>query len=121
MSSREKLEEARDILMERYRASVREIILENDRPVLKVKLNSEISRFIRYNDYSEYTYLAIFSPEPDDLLRFDNYDNQWDVDTRPHHFHPRGSDTVLASPMQGIPESDIPLFFNAIADALQED
>ena len=28
-------------------------------------------------------------------MRFDNYDDRWDVKTRPHHFHKRGMQSVI--------------------------
>ncbi len=117
-SSWEKLLIARDLILDQYREVVREIILEKDRPVLKVILNTAITIYIRYNDYGEYTYLAVFSPKPDDMLRFDNFDDLWPVKTRPNHFHTRGMKDVLASKLTGDPGKDIPLFFNAIKTAI---
>ncbi len=75
ISSREKLLVARDQIVDQYREIVSDITLEKDRPVLKVILHSGITIYFRYNNFSEYTYLAIFSPKPDDMLRFDNLDD----------------------------------------------
>lgn len=93
---------------------IREIILEKNQPVLKIVFSSGIVLFIRYNDYREYTCLIIFSPNPDDQMRFDNYDNIWPVKTRPHHFHTRGMQTVIDSSMIGEPNYDIPILFQYI-------
>ncbi len=116
-TSREKLLIAHDMIVDKYLTIVSDIILEKDRPVLKVKLHSGIALYIRYNDYGEYTYLAIFSPKPDDMLRFDNFDDLWPVNTRPHHFHSRGMKTVVSNKLMGDPDKDIPLFFEAIEEA----
>jgi hypothetical protein len=44
-------------------------------------------------------------------MRFDNYDDIWDVKTRPNHFHVRGMQSVIESPMRGMPDLDIPTLF----------
>ena len=38
---------------------------------------------------TENTRIVIFSPNPDDQMRFDNFDDIWAIKTRPHHFHQR--------------------------------
>ena len=53
-------------------------------------------------------------------MRFDNYDNVWDVPTRPHHFHIRGMESVIERPMIGIPEKDIPNLFKSIFKSLKK-
>jgi hypothetical protein len=113
-TAREKLQAAFDIILKNYGNLVREINLDKNRPVLKVILQSQITLHFRYNDYGEYTYLIIFSPVPDDMMRFDNYDDMWPVNTRPHHLHTRGLTSVLQSPMKGFPQKDIPLIFKEI-------
>jgi hypothetical protein len=44
-------------------------------------------------------------------MRFDNYDDIWDVKTRPNHFHVRGMQSVIESPIRGMPDLDIPTLF----------
>ncbi len=107
MDSRKNLELARNIIIKEYNSLIREIILDKHRPVLKIVFHIEIFLYIRYNDYGEYTYCVIFSPNPDDQMRFDNYDDRWDVITKPHHFHKRGGTEVQKSPMNGHPEHDM--------------
>lgn len=109
MDSRRTLEFARKIIIDDYNKYIKDIILDKDRPVLKIVFHKEIYLYLRYNDYEEYSYSIIFSPNPDDQLRFDNYDNIWDVKTRPHHFHIRGLKKVIESPMIGEPKHDIPI------------
>lgn len=65
--------------------------------------------YIRYNDYDEYFYQLIFSQKPYDRIRFDNFDDRWDVPTRPHHYHPRGQQLANESPMNGDPHNDMPI------------
>ena len=114
MDSHANLQLARNIIIKKYNTYIREIILGKDRPVLKVIFNIELILYIRYNDYGEYSYCIIYSPNPDDQMRFDNYDNIWDVKTRPHHFHIRGMQSVIDSPMKGDPNHDIPILLQEI-------
>ena len=41
------------------------------------------------------------------FIRYNNYDDRWEVTTRPHHFHPRKKKIGIQSPMIGNPEKDI--------------
>ena len=117
MDFRNNLESARNIIIKKYSSFISEIILDKDRPVLKVVFINEVNLYIRYNDYGEYSYSAIFSPVPDDQMRFDNYDNIWRVKSRPHHFHKRGMQSVVESPMIGEPNHDISILLkNILAD-----
>jgi hypothetical protein len=114
MDSREKLRLARNIIIKEYSDFIREIDLNKDRPVLKVIFFTEIILYVRYNDYDEYTYCIIYSPNPDNQMRFDNYDDVWNVKTRPNHIHIRGMQSVIESPMRGIPDVDIPILIKYI-------
>ena len=120
MDSREKLLLAYNLLIKEFSDNIREIIVYKDRPVLKATFQNEIILHIRYNDYSEYTYCVIYSPNPDDQMRFDNYDDRWDVKTRPHHFHIRGMQSVRESPMDGDPNQDIPVLIKKIIKYLKK-
>jgi hypothetical protein len=114
MSHREKLNLAYQILLKKYNEIIRKIILLKDRPVLKITFHNEIILYIRYNDYGEYSYSITYSPNPDDQMRFDNYDDIWNVKTKPHHWHSRGLQTVIESPMNGDPDNDVPLLIELI-------
>jgi len=116
MDCRKKLQLAYNILIKEYSDRIREITLYKDRAVLKAIFHNEINLHIRYNDYGEYTYCVIFSPNLDDQMRFDNYDNRWNVKTRPHHFHIRGLQSVKESPMKGEPRQDIPVLIKKIIE-----
>ena len=70
--------------------------------------------YVRYNNHNEYSYTVIFSKNKWDRIRFDNYDDKWIVKTRPNHFHPRYNKDGFVSPMNGLPEHDIPLLSSFI-------
>ncbi len=120
MNSRRNLELARKIIITNYNEYIRDLILEKDRPVLKIVFHREIYLYLRFNDYGEYSYNTIFSPNPDDQMRFDNYDDIWDVKTRPHHFHIRGMKKVIESPMKGEPEHDIPFLIKFVLEHINK-
>jgi hypothetical protein len=116
MDSRKILEIAHNLVIQHYGKLIREIILDKERPVLKIVFNFKVGLNIRYNDFGEYSYSVIFTPNPDDHLRFDNYDYRWDVNTRPHHFHIRGLKSTIESPMVGDQNHDIPILLKIIQD-----
>jgi Family of unknown function (DUF6516) len=74
---------------------------------VKYKLTDATIVYIQYNNYNEYSYSVIYSHLDQDLCRFDNYDQHWDVSTRPHHFHPRKNYDAQKSPMKGAPSEDM--------------
>lgn len=73
---------------------------------LKITFKSGIILYIRYNDFDEYGYHLMYSSKSGDYVRFDNYDKNWDIDSRPHHFHLRYKKGVQISPMDGSPDND---------------
>lgn len=81
---------------------------------LKIKLNNGIFLYIVYNDHNHYSYTIQYSLLKFDRKRFDNFDDFWEVETRPHHFHVRGSEEVATSPMTGDPRIDFLNLINAI-------
>ncbi|MHA1520193.1 MAG: toxin-antitoxin system TumE family protein [Promethearchaeota archaeon] len=107
MDRHEKLELAQDLLQKHTNSQISSIQREPNRPVLKIRFINGILLYIRYNDYSEYSYQIIFSQSAYDRIRFDNYDDQWNIDTKPHHKHERGGREVSRSPMCGDPTKDI--------------
>ena len=116
MDCRKTLELARNFFTQNYSILTREIILDKERPVLRIVFNFEVVLYIRYNDFGEYSYSVIFSPNPDDQMRYDNYDDKWDVISRPHHFHTRGLKSTIESPMLGEPNHDIPIIIKMIQE-----
>ncbi len=86
--------------------------------IIKKEINARLKRvkyilldatfvYIQYNNHGEYSYSIIYSPMDQDLCRFDNYDQHWDVISRPHHFHPQKIYDAQESPMKGDPQNDM--------------
>ncbi len=120
MDARNNLEVGCSLIIKNYNTLIRESILERDRPVFKVIFYNEVNLYIRYNNYEEYSYCVIFSPNPDDQMQFDNYDDIWDVKTRPHHFHIRGMQSVIDSLMNEEPNHDIPILLEYILTSFKK-
>ncbi|TFF98060.1 MAG: hypothetical protein EU547_02540 [Promethearchaeota archaeon] len=115
MSSHEiKLRKAKLILEEYFGDSIENLLFQPKLSRIKIQLRNDNILFIQYNDYNEYSYSIIFSEIQLDRCRFDNYDNRWDVPTRPHHFHPRYKKEAIRSNMNGEPDNDIPYFCELI-------
>ncbi len=89
--------------------SIEHLLFQPKLSRIKIHLRDDNIMFIQYNDYDEYGYSFIFSKIELDRCRFDNYDDKWNVSTRPHHYHPRHSREGIESNMIGEPNHDIPL------------
>jgi hypothetical protein len=74
---------------------------------VKYRLLDATLVYIQYNNHDEYSYSVIYSPSDQDLCRFDNYDQQWEVSSKPHHFHPRKIYEARKSPMKCNPMKDM--------------
>lgn len=70
--------------------------------------------YLQYNSFGDYGYQYIFSEKENDRVRFDNYDTQWSVKTKPNHFHPRWEDEGYESPMISDPDKDMRILSNLI-------
>ena len=55
MDCRQTLELARNLIVQNYSNLTREIILDKERPVLKIVFNFEVVLYIRYNNFGEYS------------------------------------------------------------------
>ena len=84
-----------------------EIDLDEDTGRLRIKLKSGITVFIRYNNYNQYSYVVLFSSQSLDRVRFDNFDDRWEVTSKPNHTHLRYIEKATSSPFTGIPSQDI--------------
>lgn len=109
MSAIDKLNKARHLLERLIDDLIVSLSINMDFKRLYILLNDGVEIYIVYNDYDEYSYSIIFSKLILDRCRFDNYDNLWDVSSRPHHFHPRNKKEATSSVMIGDPDSDMPL------------
>ncbi|MFX0113821.1 MAG: DUF6516 family protein [Candidatus Hodarchaeota archaeon] len=95
-------------------SEIKDIQIDDDRPLLKVAFLKGFILYIRFNDFNEYSYQLIFSQKPNDRIRYDNFDDRWQVNSRPHHLHPRNETIAVESPMQGNPEHDVPILVRMI-------
>ena len=114
MSAISKIFEAKAIFEQLFDKQIKTVTLNSDSKRLHIVLFDGIEIYIIYNDHGEYGYNILFSKLDLDRCRFDNYDDQWDVDSRPHHFHPRKKTEVESSKMTGIPKDDIPYLFKML-------
>ena len=106
-------------LVQAFHQDLKEVHLDADRPLLMIQLKDGSILYIRYNDFVEYSYQIMFSHKPLDRVRFDNYDDRWEVSTRPHHLHPRNQEKAKESQMTGIPSHDIPLLIDYVRRSKQ--
>ena len=83
---------------------------------IKIDLSDGASLYVQYNHCNEYSYSIIFSLSSLDRVRFDNYDEKWDLTTNPNHFHPWGEEKAIASPMSGDPMVDMKILVDLIND-----
>ncbi|TXT59552.1 MAG: hypothetical protein BAJALOKI3v1_1050002 [Promethearchaeota archaeon] len=109
------LRKARVLIVDLLSDEIRSDKLSENLSQLKVLLKSGIIIYISYNEYGEYGYQINYSPEKNDFSRFDNFDDRWNVSTKPHHFH-KGNAEVIASPMSGEPNHDIPILVKFVKE-----
>ena len=114
MSSEQLILEVYDIIQRELRRFISEIDLDEDTGRLRTKLKSGITVFMRYNNYNQYSYVILFSSQTLDRVRFDNFDDRWDVATKPHHTHPRYKERAARSPFRGVPSEHTPILCNLI-------
>lgn len=88
-SHEEKLEKSKQILEICLGNSIENLLYQPKLSQIKIRLRNDNVIFVQYNDYGEYGYSILFSKIDLDRCRFDNYDDRWNVPTKPHHFHPR--------------------------------
>ena len=110
------LREARALFVNQLGDSIREDEIDETISQLKITLKSGVILYIKYNEFGEYGYQIIYSPRKNDFSRFDNFDDKWDVSTKPHHLHERGNRNVVASSMIGKPTHDIPILIKYIKE-----
>lgn len=105
---------AQRILQKKLGLLIVSITLDKEDPSLAVKLKDGARIYIQWNDHDQYSYSILFSEITLDRIRLDNYDNKWQVPSRPHHFHPRFSKEGFSSPMHGEPKLDLIFFCDLI-------
>ena len=118
MSSADKIITAVKIIQDNLSNLISKIDAEIDRGKAKILFLNGQTLYIKYNDFSEYGYQFLFSDQPLNRVRYDNFDKNWKVESAPHHLHPRGKEDGIASPMNGNPEKDIPILCEMIRQNL---
>lgn len=103
----DKLIVARKILLENLLPKIKNEYIDDERPFLEISFFKGLILYIRYNDYEEYSYQLIYSQNPLDRIRYDNYDDMWNVKSKPHHYHPREEKAAIESSMNGDPKHDM--------------
>ena len=114
MSGIIKLERSKLILEKELSYSLENFYFEPKLARIRIEQRDGILLYIQYNNYNEYSYSIIFSKMLLDRCRFDNYDDKWNVSSRPNHFHPRYDKSGYSSPMNGDPDHDIILVLELI-------
>lgn len=114
-----KISIALSLLIDGLRAHIMEMHIDFDNDRLKIILNNNITLFIRYNNHGQYAYTIQFSFVKFDRIRYDNYDDRWDIKTKPHHCHPRYQLEAIESQFIGDPTIDIPAFITVCKSFLQ--
>ena len=119
MDAIEKLELARELFVPGFIQSITGVQLSDEHFVLKIDLKQQSILYIKYNDYQEYAYQVLISQQASKSFRYDNFDDRWEVSTRPHHLHSAGN-IVEASPMNGDPHHDMPLLIKVLRKKLAD-
>lgn len=114
MNGREKIVESSNLFSKIIPDEISELKYNKVGKELKILLSNGVEIYVVYNDHHQYSYTIIYSNSKYDRKRFDNYDDRWSVNTRPHHYHIRGSNQIIESPMVGNPNDDIPLLIKDI-------
>lgn len=113
-----KLRRASDILVSSLIEHYQSVELRENRYELLMTFKIGIRLYVRYNNFGEYGYNIIFSSIKYDRIRFDNFDDRWQVSTKPHHKHVRRTKNVVDSPMVGYPDQDMIHLVNEIKQFL---
>jgi hypothetical protein len=109
-----KLNLAKSLIVKFLTEEINEIAIRKIGKEMKITLYSGITIFIIYTPYNEYSYTIKYSGSVLDRVRFDNFDDKWPVKTKPHHVHHRYEKDAVESPMQGLPDKDIPILITYI-------
>ena len=118
MNSKSKIETAFEIINNRLSGEIIESSINISLRRAKFHLSKGINLYLRYNDHDEYSYHFQYSPEKYDRIRFDNFDKEWSVESKPHHFHLRNQKSVERSPMIGDPTHDMEYLLDKLAETI---
>jgi len=104
MNANEKLISAKDILEQHLSNEISSLSIDFMYNQLHLVFLDGVHLYVVYNNHGQYSYSIIFSKLELDRCRFDNYDEHWNVSSRPHHFHPRKKKDAIESIMKGLPD-----------------
>nr|MDO8117651.1 DUF6516 family protein [Candidatus Sigynarchaeota archaeon] len=113
MGAIEKIERARDLLLPALIHEITSVQLSDEHFMLRLDFGQHSILYIRYNDYQEYSYQILVSHQVSKSIRYDNFDDRWEVSSRPNHVH-LANKTVASSPMNGDPVHDMPLLIKTL-------
>lgn len=108
------VEKAKSILYQEIPDKILYSEIKEDTTRLKLIIKGAMILYIRYNNHKQYSYVIQFSKNKYDRIRYDNFDEKWDVNSKPHHLHPRDKKNAIESPMIGDPNYDINLLIDFI-------
>ena len=114
MNAISKILEAQKIINNNLASEIRSTNLNKWGKELEVSLFNGVRIYIVYNDFNQYSYSVIYSESKHDRIRYDNYDDRWDVTTKPHHLHLRGSRQTIESKMIGNPHKDMEILVQIV-------
>ena len=114
MKAIKKIKQAAIIIEDLFSKQISRFVLDYEDPRIKLILNDGVIVYLQYNNHDQYSYNIIFSNETLDRCRFDNYDDKWQVECKPHHFHPRLLKEAFFSPMSGNPTKDLEILFSLL-------
>ena len=98
-SCQDKIQSASKLLHAQLYQSILDSNLDLIDCTLKLTFRNGAILYITYNNHREYSYHLMYTKNAFDRERFDNYDKNWDVNTKPHHFHVRVEKSVIHSSM----------------------
>lgn len=78
---------ARKLLFDELSEAITDIHFDELLLRLTIRFKIGLTVYIQFNDFNEYSYHIQFTQKTNDFLRYDNYDDHWDVPSKPHHFH----------------------------------
>ena len=106
--------EATDFLHSKLTDRLKEFTIDEDLVRSKFVLTSNIRIYINYNNYDQYSYVILYSPDPMDRIIIDNYDELWEVKSKPNHIHSRYEKEGKETKFTGDPTKDMALLITLI-------
>lgn len=118
MSAWEKINIAKRIIVNEFLDQILDFHLNEQRPMLTVIFRKGFVLYIQYNKFDEYAYHIQLVHMANNFIRYDNFDDHWEVITKPHHLHPGDKLPVEKSPMIGNPQIDMPNLIQILKELL---